>query len=69
MKKKLLRPLLTACFLTLLVPVAARWPCVCLPHCYYRRLLKAIVDDTPDDSAASCALLREFADTQWEEGC
>lgn len=55
--------------MTLLVPVAARWPCVCLPHCYYRRLLKAIVDDTPDDSAASCALLREFADTQWEEGC
>lgn len=40
-----------------------------ISDCYYRRLLKAIVDDTPDDSAASCALLREFADTQWEDGC
>ena len=35
--------------------------------CYYCRLLKAIFDDTPDDSAALCALLRALADTQWEE--
>lgn len=65
----MLRPLLTACFLTLLVLVAARRPCVCLPHCYYRRLLKAIVDDTPDNSADLSALIRALADTQWEEGC
>ena len=38
-----------------------------ISDCYYRRLVKAIIDDTPDDSVASFALLRALADTQWEE--
>ena len=36
--------------------------------CYYRRIVKAIIDDSPSDTPELCALLRDLADTQWEEG-
>ena len=38
-----------------------------IPDCYFKRIVKAIFDDTPDDSVDLCALLRDLTDTQWEE--